>query len=89
MVRPCGLSFMGVLNNILAESVVDARLITLAIRDVSLKPVNKIGIEAQGKLLFDGAEEKPTPRTAPITLFWYAARVDLIVGHCGHRTSPR
>jgi hypothetical protein len=74
---------MGVLNNILAESVVDASLITLAVRDVSLKPVDQIGIEAQGKLLFDGAEEKAASRAAPITLFWYVARIDLIVGHRG------
>jgi hypothetical protein len=74
---------MRVLNNILAQSVVDARLITLAIRDVRLKPVNQIGIEAQGKLLFDGAEEKAASRAAPIKLFWVVARVDLIVGHHG------
>jgi hypothetical protein len=43
---------MAVLNGIFAKSIVNARLITLAIRDVRLKPVNQIGIEAQSQLLF-------------------------------------
>jgi hypothetical protein len=98
-VGPCGMtgsvglalrrSFIGVLNNILAESVVDAGLITLAILDVRLKPVNQIGIEAQSQLLFDRAEEKAASRAAPITLFWHLARVDLIVGHRGQSLKLR
>jgi hypothetical protein len=65
-----------VLSHILAQCGVYAGLVALAFVGVRFEPSDKIGIKAQGQLLFDGAEKKAAPRRAPIPV-----RGGAIVGH--------
>ena len=44
------------LGNVFAPGDVDPGLVALAVRRMGLEPIDEIGIEAQGKLLFDRAK---------------------------------
>ena len=53
------------LRNIFTQGAIDARLIAFAGGGMGFEPVDQIGIEAQGQLLFDGAKKDSAPRATP------------------------
>ena len=70
---------MGVLLDIFPQGTVDARLIALAMRRMTLEPRDHVGINPQRELLLDGPKKQAAPCAAPIADFRYVSRIDMIV----------
>ena len=75
------------LGDILTQGAVDAGLVALAIRRAGLEPLDQIGIQAQGQLVFDRAKKTPAPRAAPILLFGKPAVLILSSGSAANAAS--
>jgi hypothetical protein len=65
-------------RHVFAQSTIDVGLVPFIPCRPAAKPLDQICIESQGDLLLDRAKERAAPRIAPIPLFGYVARVDLI-----------